>query len=108
MGKTYKGCFAAVFIFLDFLVLLLSYRITQAPGLYYIFTGIILLSTIFYIIYKLYPHFLHFPDTICDLLFFNHHLREKVLKDFFILFSFQSHLLGCILADPHSVPYSSA
>ena len=52
MGKTYKGCFAAVFIFLDFLVLLLSYRITQAPGLYYIFTGIILLSTIFYIIYK--------------------------------------------------------
>ena len=28
MGKTYKGCFAAVFIFLDFLVLLLSYRIT--------------------------------------------------------------------------------
>ena len=55
MVKTYKGCFAAVFIFIDFLVLLLCYHITQAPVLYYILAVIILLSSIFYIVYKLRP-----------------------------------------------------
>ena len=55
MVKTYKGCFAAVFIFIDFLVLLLCYSITQAPVLYYILAVVILLSSIFYIVYKLRP-----------------------------------------------------
>ena len=69
MVKTYKGCFAAVFIFIDFLVLLLCYHITQAPVLYYILAVIILLSSIFYIVYKLRPDFRDFLDDHVDIPF---------------------------------------
>ena len=69
MVKTYKGCFAAVFILIDFLVLLLCYRITQAPVLYYIFTVVILLSSIFYIVYKLHNRLRDFLDDHIDIPF---------------------------------------
>ena len=104
MGKTYKGCFAAVFIFLDFLVLLLSYRITQAPGLYYIFTGIILLSTIFYIIYKLYPHFRNFLDDHVDIPFL--YALTVLLCSLAFLRTGVLDLLA--LRNPHHVILSSA
>ena len=69
MVKTYKGCFAAVFIFVDFLILLLCYRITQAPVLYYILSAVILLSSIFYIVYKLLPDLRDFLDDHVDIPF---------------------------------------
>ena len=69
MVKTYKGCFAAVFIFIDFLVLLLCYSITQAPVLYYILAVVILLSSIFYIVYKLRPDLRDFLDDHVDIPF---------------------------------------
>ena len=69
MVKTYKGCFAAVFIFIDFLILLLCYRITQAPVLYYILSAVILLSSIFYIVYKLWPDLRDFLDDHVDIPF---------------------------------------
>lgn len=69
MVKTYKGCFAAVFIFVDFLILLLCYRITQAPVLYYILSAVILLSSIFYIVYKLWPDLRDFLDDHVDISF---------------------------------------
>lgn len=69
MVKTYKGCFAAVFIFVDFLILLLCYRITQAPVLYYILSAVILLSSIFYIVYKLWPDLRDFLDDHVDIPF---------------------------------------
>ncbi len=69
MVKTYKGCFAAVFILIDFLVLLLCYRITQAPVLYYILTVVILLSSIFYIVYKLHNRLRDFLDDHIDIPF---------------------------------------
>ena len=70
MGKTYKGWFAAVFILIDCLVLLLCYHLTQAPVLYYILAAIILLSSIFYIIYKLRPGLRDFLDDHVDIPFF--------------------------------------
>ena len=70
MGKTYKGWFAAVFILIDCLVLLLCYHLTQAPVLYYILAAIILLSSIFYIIYKLRPRLRDFLDDHVDIPFF--------------------------------------
>lgn len=69
MVKTYKGCFAAVFILIDFLVLLLCYRISQAPVLYYILTAVILLSSIFYIVYKLHSGLRDFLDDHIDIPF---------------------------------------
>lgn len=69
MVKTYKGCFAAVFIFLDFLVLLLCYRLIQAPIQFYILAAVILLSSILYIIYKLRPDFRDFLDDHVDIPF---------------------------------------
>lgn len=69
MVKTYKGWFAAVFILIDCLVLLLCYRITQAPALYYLLAAVILLSSIFYIIYKLRPGLRDFLDDHADIPF---------------------------------------
>lgn len=69
MVKTYKGCFAAVFILIDCLVLLLCYGITRAPALYYFLGLIMLLSSIFYIVYKLRPAFRDFLDDYVDIPF---------------------------------------
>lgn len=69
MVKTYKGCFAAVFIFIDFWSCCCATALPEAPVLYYILAVVILLCSIFYIVYKLRPDLRDFLDDHVDIPF---------------------------------------
>ncbi len=70
MQKSYKGYFAAVLIFIDAVVLGLSFGFLHAPSHYYVCLGLILAATVFYEIYRFQKGLRDFLDDHADIPFF--------------------------------------
>ncbi|HIZ64305.1 MAG TPA: hypothetical protein H9809_00095, partial [Candidatus Blautia pullicola] len=69
MQKSYKGYFAAVLIFIDAVVLGLSFGFLHAPSHYYVCLGLILAATVFYEIYRFQKGLRDFLDDHADIPF---------------------------------------